>query len=224
MKAKAVIIISGGLDSATLLYKIANDSYDVSALSFDYDQRHKKELIYAQKLCTDLKVNHKIVDIRSVNDLVQGSALTTEAVEVPEGHYSDASMKSTVVPNRNAIMLSLAYGYAVSIDAEIVAFAAHAGDHPIYPDCRPSFVAAFDAMEKIANDGFANPKLKLEAPFININKAEIVRIGSKLSVPYEDTWSCYKGGKKHCGKCGTCVERKEAFKLAGVLDPTEYEK
>lgn len=223
MKAKAVVIISGGMDSATLLYKMVNDGFKVSALSFDYGQRHKKELVYAQKLCADLGVFHKITDITAINDLLQGSALTTETIKVPEGHYSDVSMKSTVVPNRNAIMLSLAYGYAVSINAEKVAFAAHAGDHPIYPDCRPSFVIAFDAMEKIANEGYANPKLKLEAPFINITKSEIAKIGSKLNVPYEDTWSCYIGRKKHCGRCGTCVERKEAFKLSRVPDPTEYE-
>lgn len=223
MKAKAVIIISGGLDSTTLLYKTVNEGFDIFALSFDYGQRHKKELDYAKKICTDLKVNHKIVNITSINNLLKGSALTSEKVEVPEGHYSDISMRSTVVPNRNAIMLSLAYGYAVSCKAEIVSFAAHAGDHPIYPDCRPSFVEAFDKMEKIANEGYSDPKLRLEAPFINISKAEIIKIGSKLKVPYKNTWSCYKGGEKHCGKCGTCVERREAFKLAGVDDPTQYE-
>lgn len=223
MKAKAVIIISGGMDSATLLYKIVSDGFEVSALSFDYGQRHKKELVYAQKLCVDLGIFHKTIDITTISGLLQGSALTTKKINVPEGHYSDVSMKSTVVPNRNAIMLSLAYGYAVSINAEMVAFAAHAGDHPIYPDCRPSFVAAFDTMEKIANEGYANPKLKLEDPFINISKSEIVKIGTKLNVPYEDTWSCYKGREKHCGKCGTCTERIEAFKLAEAPDPTEYE-
>ena len=132
-------------------------------------------------------------------------------------------MKSTVVPNRNAIMLTIAYAVAVSSGASVVATGVHAGDHFVYPDCRPNFIALFDNMERAATEGFALPELRLDAPFVHISKARIVQLGAQLGVPYEDTWSCYKGGDVHCAKCGTCVERREAFQLAGVVDPTVYE-
>ncbi len=150
-----------------------------------------------------------------------GSALTDD-VDVPHGHYAAENMAVTVVPNRNAIMLSIAYGVAVARGARIVAAAVHAGDHYVYPDCRPGFVEAFDRMQREAVEGFGDPSLCLYAPFVHKTKAEIVEIGAALGVPYEDTWSCYEGGEVHCGLCGTCNERKEAFRLAGVPDPTEY--
>jgi 7-cyano-7-deazaguanine synthase len=137
-------------------------------------------------------------------------------------HYAAENMSVTVVPNRNAIMLSIAYGVAVARGASLVACAVHAGDHYVYPDCRPEFIEAFDQMQSRAVEGFGDPDLRLDAPFMRKTKTEIVEIGYTLGVPYEDTWSCYEGGELHCGLCGTCTERKEAFRLAGIHDPTKY--
>ncbi|HMN15838.1 MAG TPA: 7-cyano-7-deazaguanine synthase, partial [Bellilinea sp.] len=140
-----------------------------------------------------------------------------------DGHYADETMRVTVVPNRNAIMLSIAYAVAVAERADIVAAGIHAGDHPIYPDCRPAFAKAFDTMAYIANEGYAKLDLHFSAPFVHKTKTEIVTLGTALGVPYEHTWSCYKGNEIHCGTCGTCVERKEAFIQAGITDPTQYQ-
>jgi 7-cyano-7-deazaguanine synthase len=163
-----------------------------------------------------------VADISEVGRLLSGSALTDEGVDVPYGHYAAENMAVTVVPNRNAIMLSIAYGVAVARSASLVACAVHAGDHYVYPDCRPEFIDAFDRMQRLAVEGFGDPNLSLYAPFMRKTKAEIVELGTALGVPYEETWSCYEGGKFHCGLCGTCTERKEAFQLVGVPDPTEY--
>ncbi|MDV7338342.1 7-cyano-7-deazaguanine synthase QueC [Terasakiella sp. A23] len=216
---KAIVICSGGLDSVTLAYKMAHEHDLKGLISFDYGQRHKKETAYAQ-LCADrLDVPHKTVDITTIGALLTGSALT-DNVDVPDGHYAEESMKTTVVPNRNAIMLTIAFGAAAAQECDCVATAVHGGDHFIYPDCRPDFIDSFNKMQAHALDGYAN--VALYAPFVHIPKDEIVSVGTKLNVPYADTWSCYKGGDIHCGRCGTCVERREAFHLAGVEDPTEY--
>jgi 7-cyano-7-deazaguanine synthase len=219
MRLKTIVICSGGLDSVTLAYKIAKENALAGLLSFDYGQRHKKELAFAAQCATALNVPHSIIDISSIGAHLTGSALT-DALEVPDGHYAEESMKITVVPNRNSIMLSIAYGIAAARNCDAVAAAFHGGDHFIYPDCRPNFVEAFDAMQKQALDGMNN--IKLHAPFLNLDKAGIVAEGARLGVPFENTWSCYKGGDLHCGRCGTCVERREAFYLAGVNDPTVY--
>jgi 7-cyano-7-deazaguanine synthase len=163
-----------------------------------------------------------VVDLTSLTGLLAGSALTDESVAVPDGHYTDTSMRATVVPNRNAIMLDIAVAQAVSVGADAVVFGAHAGDHPIYPDCRPDFLRAFQTTALLANEGFAHPDLQVMAPFIALSKADIAGIGAQLGVPFADTWSCYKGDVVHCGTCGTCVERREAFMVAGVVDPTVY--
>ncbi|HEX7733577.1 MAG TPA: 7-cyano-7-deazaguanine synthase QueC [Ktedonobacteraceae bacterium] len=222
MESKAIAIVSGGLDSVTLAYLLHAEGYQLHLLAFDYGQRHKKELAFAELCAERLKAEFDIIDLSHIGRYLKGSALTDD-IEVPDGHYAEPNMAITVVPNRNAIMLSMAYGIAVAENAEVVAIGAHGGDHFIYPDCRPEFIASFEAMQRHAVEGFGNSKLRLAAPFLNIGKHQIVQLGSALQVPYKDTWSCYKGGEKHCKTCGTCVERREAFELSGIADPTEYE-
>ena len=216
---KTLVICSGGLDSITLAYKVAKERELVGLLSFDYGQRHKKETDYAARAGEALGVPHDLIDMRHIGAFLSGSALTDD-VDVPDGHYAEDNMKVTVVPNRNAIMLAVAFGVAAAKNADAVATAVHGGDHFIYPDCRPGFIDAFQAMQNQALDGYAD--VTLYTPFVNISKADIVTEGVKAGAPFVDTWSCYKGGEKHCGRCGTCVERREAFHLAGVDDPTDY--
>jgi 7-cyano-7-deazaguanine synthase len=220
---KVVAVVSGGLDSTTMAYALRAEGYGISAISFDYGQRHRKELTYAERMCADLGAQWTLIDLHAagVTKFMAGSALTDDTVGVPDGHYADESMKATVVPNRNAIMLSIACAFAVSHLIGAVAFGAHTGDHPIYPDCRPEFVDAFATMVNLAVEGFGH--LEILAPLITMDKTAIVRRGAELHVPFERTWSCYKGGEVHCGTCGTCYERREAFALAGVADPTAYE-
>ena len=220
--SRVVTTLSGGLDSVTLAHDLAAEGHDVIALSFDYGQRHAKEIDFAARCADRLGVDHHVVDLRSIGSLLTGSALTDDAVDVPEGHYTDVSMMATVVPNRNAIMLSVAIGVAVARAASAVATAVHAGDHPIYPDCRPAFIDAIEHEARVANEGFIAADFRVLAPFLHLAKDEIVRRGAKLGVPFEETWSCYVGRAEHCGRCGTCVERREAFDLAGVTDPTRY--
>jgi 7-cyano-7-deazaguanine synthase len=218
---KAVAIVSGGMDSVTLAYLLASEGFSLHLLSVNYGQRHLKELEYA-KLCAErLDAKFDVVDLSSMGRLLRGSALTDD-IPVPHGHYGALNMAITVVPNRNAIMLSVAYGVAVVEGAEVVATGVHAGDHFIYPDCRPEFIEAFDEMQRKAVEGFGDESLRLYAPFVRWSKADIVAKGVRLSVPYADTWSCYEGGEVHCGECGTCVDRRESFQLARVQDPTVY--
>ena len=218
-----VLIVSGGMDSATLAHQAVRHGGHPLFLTFNYGQRHKKEIDYARLLATDIGAPHKVIDLSSVSQILGGSALTDDSVEVPEGHYAADNMASTVVPNRNAIMLSVAYGAAVSLGCSIVGAAMHSGDHTVYPDCRPEFVKAFHEMEKIATEGFGHADLSFWTPYIEMTKAQIAAQGLELGIDYSRTWSCYKGGEIHCGRCGTCIERKEAFSLVGSNDPTEYE-
>lgn len=217
---KTLVICSGGLDSVTLAHKVAAERTLTRLVSFDYGQRHKKELDFARACAVRLGVPHDIVDISPVGRLLTGSALTSGEA-VPEGHYAEDTMRVTVVPNRNAIMLAIAFGIAAAEEADAVAAAVHGGDHFIYPDCRPEFIEAFETMQRHALDGMG--KIALYTPFVRSGKADIVREGARLGVPFGETWSCYQGGEVHCGRCGTCVERREAFELAGVDDPTTYE-
>jgi len=213
---KSAIILSGGMDSTTLLYYLLTKkkANNIIAISFNYGQRHKKELECAKILCQKMKVAHRIIDISSLNKVLV-SALTTDSVEVPEGWYDESNMKQTVVPNRNMIMLSIATGVAISNGANTLYYGAHAGDHVIYPDCRPEF---YQALAKAIEKCHFEP-VYLKAPFINMTKADIVKLGLELNVPYKLTWSCYKGQERPCLKCGTCSERVEAFYKAGVKDP-----
>ena len=218
---KTVAIVSGGLDSVTLAYYLKSLGHDIFALSFDYGQRHKKELEYARRSMEKIAERHEVIDLSSILPLLGGSSLT-DNIPVPDGHYAAENMRITVVPNRNAIMLTIAFAAAVSWRADYVATAVHAGDHFIYPDCRPDFLAAFGAMQDKAIEGFSDAKLF--TPFANMTKAEIVKLASQINAPLAYTWSCYKGGEYHCGTCGTCVERKEAFQIAGVNDYTVYSR
>ncbi|WP_045392260.1 7-cyano-7-deazaguanine synthase QueC [Falsirhodobacter sp. alg1] len=214
-----IVICSGGLDSVSLAHRVAADGQLHSLLSFDYGQRHRKELSFAARAAQRLNVPHQIIDLTAIGAALTGSALTDD-LDVPDGHYAEESMRITVVPNRNAIMLTVAFGVAVSAGADAVATAVHGGDHFIYPDCRPAFTQAFSAMQNAALDGYA--AVELRTPYVHRTKADIVVDGASVNTPFADTWSCYKGGVIHCGRCGTCVERREAFDLAGVPDPTEY--
>ncbi|HAW48830.1 MAG TPA: 7-cyano-7-deazaguanine synthase QueC [Roseovarius sp.] len=215
-----IVICSGGLDSVTLAHKTAAERRLAALLSFDYGQRHVKEVESARACAARLGVPHRVVDLRGVGAALSGSALTDD-VDVPDGHYAEDTMKITIVPNRNAIMLAVAFGMAAAQKAGAVAAAVHGGDHFIYPDCRPGFIAAFQAMQDHALEGVA--EVNLWTPYVHGSKADIVADGAHLGVPFAETWSCYKGGSRHCGRCGTCVERREAFHLAGVADPTAYD-
>lgn len=216
---KTIVICSGGLDSVSLAHMVAQEHTLTRLLSFNYGQRHLKELDYAATCAERLNVPHQIIDLRAIGAALTGSALTDD-IDVPDGHYEEESMRVTVVPNRNAIMLTVAFGVAAANGDDAVATAVHGGDHFIYPDCRPAFTESFNAMQKAALDGYAD--VSLYTPFVHRTKADIVTEGARCSTPFAQTWSCYKGGDVHCGRCGTCVERREAFHLAGVPDPTVY--
>lgn len=214
---KAVILLSGGIDSTTLLYYMIDKGYDCYPLTILYGQRHDKEVISARNIseaCGLIK-RWKLVDLGQLGSLLP-SSLTGQG-DIPEGHYQAESMKQTVVPGRNLIFLAVAAGYAEGLGAKVVAYAAHSGDHFIYPDCRPEFIKAAAEAVKLGYE------VELHTPFSNIDKGEIVKIGAELKVPYWMTWTCYNRRDKHCGLCGSCTERKEAFIKAGVEDPTKYE-
>ena len=218
MSQKVVVIYSGGMDSFTVLNKALQQGHDVSALSFNYGQRHVKELDVAATVCKSLEIPHKIVDITAINSLLAGSSLTDD-IDIPEGHYEQESMKSTVVPNRNMILLSLAIGYAVSENAQAVYYGAHSGDHAIYPDCRPEFVRQMNVVSKLAN----YEPVEVVAPYLDVDKNAILADGLKMGLDYCNTWTCYNGRDKACGKCGACIERLEAFAANEQSDPLSYE-
>lgn len=219
MSENVVVIFSGGMDSFTILNQAnQNENYNVHALSFDYGQRHVKELHCAKSVCAELGIPHQVVDISSINALMKGSALT-DNIDVPEGHYESESMKQTVVPNRNMVLISLAVAHAVSINATKVFYGAHSGDHAIYPDCRPAFVHAMNDVCAIAN----YEAVEIVCPFLDKSKIDILAAGLALSLDYAKTWTCYNGREKACGKCGSCQERLEAFELNNATDPLPYE-
>jgi 7-cyano-7-deazaguanine synthase len=248
-------IFSGGLDSTTLVYDAIEQGYMPHLISFDYGQRHKKELQYAAATAVELGLRHDIVDLSSITHLISNSALTSYAgvtpdtkasdlIDVPEGHYAEDNMKATVVPNRNMIMISIAAGIAVNNGYRALFTGVHAGDHFVYPDCRPEFIQITNAAIMSGNKGFGpfddagNVKdgdewsPYLMAPYMHKTKADIAHRAITMGVPIEKTWSCYKGGDIHCGKCGTCVERLEAIDEAAArtsgghgsdYDATQYE-
>lgn len=213
----SVIVVSGGMDSITLLYEKKEEI--ALAVTFDYGSKHNaREIAWAKVHCGRLGIRHIVIKLDFMQKYFT-SSLLEGGDEIPEGHYADENMKSTVVPFRNGIMLSVAAGIAESNGLKKILIANHGGDHTIYPDCRPEFIGAMD--RAIANGTYED--VRIDAPYTNITKADIAKIGKRLGIDYSETWSCYKGGERHCGKCGTCIERKEAMALAGIDDRTEYE-
>jgi 7-cyano-7-deazaguanine synthase len=254
----SVAVFSGGLDSTTLVYEMMQQGLTPHLLSFDYGQRHRKELDYAAATGMRLGLRHDIVNLSGITHLISNSALTSqfdikltnqvayigkdkkpEPMEVPEGHYAEDNMKQTVVPNRNMIMLSIAAAVMVNNSYRLLGTGVHAGDHFVYPDCRPEFLTAANASIILGNQGFGNvPVLTSDmqmpgaiyAPFVLQSKADIAATALTIGVPLNETWSCYKGGSNHCGKCGTCVERLEAIDqahkrlgLESSMDATLYD-
>lgn len=219
---RGVAIVSGGLDSVTLAYDLVSKDYEIEVMTFDYGQRHKKEIEFARKCAEDLSAKQHIVNLQTVSTLFGKSSLTSKETLVPDGHYAEESMRVTVVPNRNAIMINIATALAVSKGFDFVATGVHGGDHFIYPDCRPDFISKQSDVLRVANSGFITTDFDILAPYVRISKAEIVKIGQRLGVPWAETWSCYKGDDVHCGSCGTCFERREAFLIANIDDPTRY--
>ncbi len=209
------MILSGGLDSTTLLYRMQRDGYEVHALTFDYAQRHRKEIDCARKIAALIDVPHRVVDLGSVASILGDSALLGGR-EVPSCHYTEDSARQTIVPNRNMILLSVAAGYAEACGIPEVFYAAHRNDATIYPDCRAEFVEALRPAIRLAT---AWHPVELRSPFIHLTKAEIVKMGLEMRVPYELTWSCYRGEERPCRSCPTCIEREEAFLQNGAVDP-----
>jgi 7-cyano-7-deazaguanine synthase len=223
-----VVLLSGGLDSSILAAQLSQTKgpASVHALSVHYGQRHSRELEAASEVAAYLEISHRVVDLQGLRSLLNSSQ-TSDDVPVPHGHYADPNMRLTVVPNRNMILLAIAAGYAISlteregIGPSTVYLANHAGDHAVYPDCRPEFTAAMNVALGLSH--YTDSICQLDSPYKLKTKGEIIKAyGQNLSPLYAMTWSCYEGGRYHCGKCGTCVERKEAFLEAGVFDPTVY--
>ena len=215
---KVVVLVSGGMDSVAALYAASAGHEVVASVSFDYGSKHNhREIPFARHHSERLGVCHEVISLGFVNELF-ASDLLGSGGEIPEGHYEESTMKATVVPFRNGIMLSIAAGLAESRGAEGLVIAAHAGDHAVYPDCREDFMAPM--AEAIRQGTYAG--IHVLRPFIDLRKEDIAARGHELGVDFSQTWSCYKGGEIHCGRCGTCVERREAFMLAGIPDPTVY--
>ena len=213
----SVIIYSGGLDSTTLLYE-ERERVEL-AVTFDYGSNHAaREIACARHHCAQLGIEHIVIELGFMSRYFQ-SSLLSGGDAIPSGNYDEENMKSTVVPFRNGIMLSIACGLAESRGLKRVLIANHGGDHAIYPDCRPEFIEAMDAAMRAGT--YVN--VEIAAPYTNLTKADLVRRGAKLGIDYGQTYSCYRGGEKHCGTCGTCTERREAFQEAGIADPTIYE-
>jgi 7-cyano-7-deazaguanine synthase len=212
---RVVLVYSGGLDSTVLLYHLRHEGHEVRTLSVDYGQRHRRELASAEAITTAIGVDHRVVDLRGLGQLLAGRALIAPTEDVPREEYSRENLEITTVPNRNMVLLSLAIAWAAEQHWDAVAFAAHAGSTMTYPDCRPEFAAAMNQAARLAD---WRP-IAVLAPLVTWSKADIVCRGAELAVPFEATWSCYVGGEQPCGTCGTCRERQAAFADAGIPDP-----
>ena len=219
MTTRTVVIFSGGLDSTTLLFDLKVAGHDVAALAINYGQRHRRELFCAQRICQEIGIDLPTLDLSGLAQIFGRNSLSDTTVAVPEGQYEEDSMQQTTVPNRNMILLSIATGWAISNGYQAVAFGAHSGEYTPYPDCRPEFATAMDNAVQLCDW----EPIRILAPFVTWTKSDIVRRGAELGVPFQLTWSCYVGGEKHCGRCGTCLDRKSAFEKSGIDDPTDYE-
>jgi len=219
MKKRTVVVFSGGLDSTTLLYHLKDAQHELTALTINYGQRHCCELDCADAICRETGVGLKTLDLSGLAQIFGDNSLSDSSRTVPEGSYQPDSMQQTTVPNRNMILLSIAAGWAISHGYEVVAFGAHTGEYTPYPDCRPEFAKAMDSAAQLCDW----KPLRIIAPFVEWTKSEIVRRGAELNVPFGSTWSCYVGEQSHCGRCGTCLDRKAAFAESGIQDPTSYQ-
>ena len=215
---KSVVVFSGGLDSTTLIYHLRAEGHLIWALSVNYGQRHSRELEAARHIAKSLGIEHRILDLAGLASLLGNNALTDHTVAVPHGEYSSKTIPVTTVPNRNMILLAIATGWAVAAQCDSVAFGAHAGEYTPYPDCQPQFAAAMNAATHVCND----TPIEVLSPFVRWSKADIVRRGTELGVPFQLTWSCYEGGELPCGNCATCVDRLQAFAKCGLDDPITY--
>lgn len=220
MKKPVAVLLSGGMDSTTLLALAAHEENPQLAVSVDYGQRHQVELEAAEKVAAYYGVEHLVLDFTGWGKALSGSALTDPGVAVPDGEYDEENMSLTVVPNRNATMLMAVAGIAAARGLQEVWTAVHAGDHSVYPDCRPEFISSAAETAEHGTDG----AVTIRAPFSRSSKADIATAGAKYGAPLGLSWSCYKGGTAHCGVCGTCRERQEAFQIAQITDPTTYEE
>lgn len=217
---RSVVIYSGGLDSTTLLYHLRAEGHEVKALSVNYGQRHlTREMAAAEAICARLNVERRTVALTALVEFFGGNALTNAGVALPEGPYAQETIGQTTVPNRNMVMLSVGIAWAAALKFDAVAFGAHGGEHTNYPDCKPPFAEAMDQAARVCDF----EPIRVLAPFVNWVKTDIVRRGAELGVPFDLTWSCYTGLEQHCGRCGTCVDRRTAFLQADVADPTNYE-
>lgn len=219
MKTRTVVIYSGGLDSTTLLYHLRAADNELAALAVNYGQRHGRELTRAERICRKINVRLTTLDLAALTSVFGHNSLSDTSLAIPEGCYEPDSMKQTTVPNRNMILLSIATGWAIAHDFQAVAFGAHSGEYAPYPDCRPEFAAAMDQATQLCDW----QPIRILAPFVTWTKSDIVRRGAELHVPFNETWSCYVGGARHCGRCATCLDRRQAFEQCGVADPTLYE-
>jgi len=216
---RTVVIYSGGMDSFTLLNKVIQDGYHVYTISFDYGQRHQKELKYAKNVCQTLNIIHKEIDIKNINSLLKGSALTDD-LPIPLQSYDVSTMKTTVVPNRNMILISLATAYAISLQATCIFYGAHHDDGAVYPDCRPEFVSKINEVTNICDW----TPITVYAPYLNATKTDILKDGLAMNLDYSQTWTCYNGKSLACGACGACLSRLKAFQNLGITDPIHYQE
>lgn len=213
-KRKTVVVLSGGLDSTTLLYHLIDEGHEVKALSINYQQKHSKELGFAKSICEHVGIEHRLVELQGLSAVLNNNALTNSEIDVPTGEYQEGTIQVTTVPNRNMIFLAVAIGWAADLKFNGVAFGAHAGEHTNYPDCKRPFAEAMNAAALVCDWS----PIEVHAPFIDWNKGQIVKRGLELGVPFEKTWSCYNGGENPCGECSTCVDRRLAFEQCNVLD------
>ncbi|MFE2728324.1 7-cyano-7-deazaguanine synthase [Kitasatospora sp. NPDC059327] len=222
--AKIVAIVSGGMDSVTMAHQLKELGNDLHLLSVDYGQRHRKEHRFAAAAGRRLGAVHQVADLSAMGGLLRGSSLTDPTVDIPEQTWSGYGESPNIVPNRNALLLSVAFAVAVAEKAQAVAIGIMADDTVSVPDSTPEFLESFIAMERIATAGYAHPDLALLAPLSGLGKKDVVRLGERLGLPWTETWTCLRGEDDHCARCAACWERQEAFAAAGVQDPTIYQE